>query len=310
MRHKCRIARQIRPTDIQMNRSRLQIAKADILAFFNENASPVLKEKEIAAHLSQQRHHWRLTQGTTVAHLVDFLQKSGNLQRIEIGFPQRPEVLYVWNKVPLFEILLHIKPRCYLSHYTAMRFHGLTEQVPKVIYLTHERSSRQNNPGLVQSAIDHAFHAPARLSNNEAKVGDRRIVLLNGAHTDNLGVVSQETRDASNESARVRTTNLERTLIDAVVRPAYCGGIFEVAKAFEAAKGDLSVNALCAMLQKLAFTYPYHQAIGFYLQRAGYRESTLDLVRRFPMEFDFYLSHGMTETRYVSDWRIHVPKGF
>ena len=64
------------------------------------------------------------------------------------------------------------------------------------------------------------------------------------------------------------------------------------------------------MLKKLDFAYPHHQAIGFYLERAGYRASTLDLLRRCPMRFDFYLTHGMAETRFDKTWRVHVPQGF
>jgi predicted transcriptional regulator of viral defense system len=32
-----------------------------------------------------------------------------------------------------------IKPGCYFSHYTAVKFHGLTEQLPKTTYLTGQR---------------------------------------------------------------------------------------------------------------------------------------------------------------------------
>jgi hypothetical protein len=67
---------------------------------------------------------------------------------------------------------------------------------------------------------------------------------------------------------------------------------------------------LAATLQKLSYTYPYHQAIGFYLERAGYNPAQLDLLRRFPMEFDFYLTHQTKEKEYVKEWRLYVPKGF
>jgi hypothetical protein len=93
------------------------------------------------------------------------------------------------------------------------------------------------------------------------------------------------------------------------VRPIYTGGVFEVAKAFELAKEQVSVNGLCAMLRKLNFIYPYHQAIGYYMERAGYRSKQLDLVRSFPMEHDFHLTHGMTDSEYVKQWRLHVPRG-
>ncbi|SEF35341.1 Transcriptional regulator, AbiEi antitoxin, Type IV TA system [Variovorax sp. YR750] len=209
------------------------------------------------------------------------------------------------------ELLLHLKPRSYYSHYTAMRLHGLTEQVPKVLCLSHERSSdTQWSTPLTQSAIDDAFQQPARISNNSVDFKNWQVLLINSANTGELGVLEHEAQLSSESRVSVPATSIERTLIDAAVRPAYCGGVFEVAKAFELAKDVVSVNTMGAMLGKLRFTYPYHQAIGFYLERAGYRASSLDLMRRFPMEFDFYLTHEMSATRYVQAWRLHVPEGF
>lgn len=296
-----------------MNRSRLQIAKPDILAFFSEQPTKVFKLREISAFLSAQRDDWRLAQSTRVDEFIKFLRKSGELKRRVFKFPNRQETLYVWGNVPLLETLQHLKARSYFSHYTAMRLHGLTEQVPKTVYISHERSefSATNASDLTQNAIDEAFARPARVSNNAADFGNQRIVLLNSAFTGLEGVVPHLAGQGSKvDSVTVHVTNIERTLIDATVRPAYSGGVYEVAKAFEQAKEAVSVNAIGAMLKKLDFSYPYHQAIGFYLERADYRPSSLDLMRRFPMKFDFYLTHEMAETRYDKAWRLHVPKGF
>jgi predicted transcriptional regulator of viral defense system len=114
----------------------------------------------------------------------------------------------------------------------------------------------------------------------------------------------------SSGPVRVRLTNLERTLIDISVRPIYAGGVAEVLKAFELAKDRVSVNRMAAILQKLGYVYPYHQAIGFYLDRAGYSESSVELMQRFPMDFDFYLDYKMGKTDYVKKWRLYIPKGF
>ena len=293
-----------------MNRSRLQIAKPDIVTFFSEKAPHVMKPRQLGAILSEQRRGWRLAQNTTIDRFIAFLTKSADLKRHAFEFPTRPETLFVWGKVPLFEVLQHLKAKSYFSHYTAMRMHGLTEQVPKIIYISHERTTAATSSELSQDAIDEAFQRPARISNNAVDFGDQRIVLLNSAFTGELGVIDQTIQHGSEASVTVRATNLERTLIDAAVRPAYSGGVFEVAKAFELARDTLSVNGLGAMLKKLDFAYPYHQAIGFYLERAGYRASTLDLLHRFPMKLDFYLTHGMAETRFDKTWRLHVPKGF
>jgi len=112
------------------------------------------------------------------------------------------------------------------------------------------------------------------------------------------------------DGGRVRVTGIERTLIDIAVRPAYSGGVGEVAHAYVAAKGRFSSNRLSAMLSQLDFTYPYEQVIGFYLQRADYPQSAIHLFRRKSFKFDFYLAHGMRETEYVKEWRLFVPRGF
>ncbi len=292
------------------DRSRLQIAKPDILAYF-EALPSVIRPKQMMGFLASERSGWRLAQRTTIRDFIVFLKKQGKLREHKFAFPHQPETLYVWGEIPMMELLLHLKPRSYYSHYTAMRLHGLTEQVPKVIYLSHERSSdMQWSTSLSQSSIDEAFQQPARISNNTADFNNLQVLLINSANTGELGVLNHEAQLSLESRVSVRATNIERTLIDATVRPAYSGGVFEVAKAFELAKNVVSVNAMGAMLSKLRFTYPYHQAIGFYLERAGYRASSLDLMRRFPMEFDFYLTHEMSATRYVPAWRLYVPDGF
>ncbi len=57
----------------------------------------------------------------------------------------------------MLAILLDLKKDLHFSHYTAMRAHGLTEQSPKSIYLTDERtashaSERENK--ISQADID------------------------------------------------------------------------------------------------------------------------------------------------------------
>ncbi|KVL51883.1 hypothetical protein WK39_22510 [Burkholderia cepacia] len=295
-----------------MNRSRIQIAKADIIKHFDELPTHVLKLKEIRAILADQRAFWRLAQSTTADNFIAFLQLHAKLRKVEFPFPQRAEQCYVWGDVPLLTILLSLRKNLYLSHYTAMRLHGLTEQSPTTIYTTDERSNtyQDERATLGQPEIDQAFSRPPRISHNWVEHAGKKIYLLNGAHTGYLGVVTEPVTDEGGQEVLARLTNLERTLIDITVRPVYAGGVFEVAKAFELAKDRVSINRLVAMLRKLNFAYPYHQAIGYYLERAGYKPNQIDLIRRLSIERDFYLTHEMGDTRYVSNWRLSVPSGF
>ena len=295
------------------NRSRLQISKQDIVAYFKKEAelgTAVFKQKELAAILTKQRDYWRLAQRTNSKEFVSFLIDHANLISVSLDFPARTETLFCWGPAPLLAVISKIKKESYFTHYTAMRINGLTEQLPKSIYINYEKSTKNINSDLNQSAIDQAFSSPARISNNFADFHNTRVFLLNGQHTGRIGVIKSRVGYDSTEKSLVHHTNLERTLIDAVVSPSYCGGISEVAKAFELAAERISVNSLIAMLKKMDFTYPYHQAIGFYLERAGYKPKLLDIVRSIPMHHNFYLAHDMGQTQYIKEWKLFAPQAF
>lgn len=291
-------------------RTRIQIARQDIVHYFDELPTRIFSSKDLARVLSENRAGWRLTQSMRVEQFSEFLVKSCKLKRIRFPFPRRPEDRFVWGDVPLLQIMLSLKPQCYFSHYTAVRMHGLTEQLPKTIFVNFEQAPHAGPPRtLDQQAVDAAFSKPQRQSAEVAEVAGNRVCLINGMHTALLGVEEKDVAYDDTRQVQVRVTNLERTLIDVAVRPAYAGGVYEVLKAYELARSSVSANRLAAMLQKLQFTYPYHQVIGFYMMRAGYKASQLELLRQFPMKLDFYLAHGMGETEHVKQWRLYVPKG-
>lgn len=293
-----------------MNKTRIQIAKQDIVRYFDELPQKIFKIAELGAILGAQRSYWRLSQKTTVPEFIRFLTEHARLKEYDFPFPYRKERRFSWGSVHLLQVVLSVKPKAYFTHYTAVRMHGLTEQVPKTIYLNHEQRLGPQEGELEQGRLDQAFSRAPRASKNVVEYGNVRICLVNGMNTGQLGVIDETLSYDSSERIRVRLTNLERTLIDITVRPVYAGGVPEVLKAFRLAKERVSINRLSAMLEKLGYMYPYHQAIGFYLERAGYKKAAVDLVRRFPMEFDFYLAHQMGRTEYVPHWRLHVPKGF
>ena len=288
-------------------RTRIQIAKPDIVSLFKDSPSRVYSRRDIEQLLSDNRSFWRLAQLTRVNDFVAFMIDHTQLQAVKLDFPNRPVNRYTWGEVPAIDLTQSLNSEGYFTHYTAIHLHGLTEQIPKTIYFNVEQRATGGGGQLSQARIDQAFKRKCRVSNNIASYRDQRICLVNGQNTEQLGVVDIETTGGS----RVRVSSIERTLIDAAVRPVYSGGVFEVARAFAMARDRFSVNKLAATLRKLNYTYPYHQAIGFYLEHAGgYRQSQLDLLRQFDVEFDFYLAHRMKDTDYNERWRLFIPKGF
>jgi len=287
--------------------TRFSIAKKDIITFFENNPLKVFCAHDISAILDKHRNEWRLTESMTTEKFIAELLSKTKLQALTFPFVNKTLKRYVYETAPLYELAQGLKPKAYLSHYTALYLHQLTEQLPKTIYVTFEQSPKGiERTILKQKDIEQAFSKPQRSSNNVAIYEGVSIYLLNGKYTGNEGVMTME----HPKEGTLIVTNLERTLIDIAVRPAYSGGIGEVLKAYENARENISVNKLNAMLSRLDFTYPYHQAIGFYMEKAGYRDSLLNLLKKRGFQYDFYLTYAMQETEYSETWKLYYPKGF
>jgi predicted transcriptional regulator of viral defense system len=115
-----------------------------------------------------------------------------------------------------------------------------------------------------------------------------------------------EMQGPSNES--IRTTNLERSLIDAVVRPQYAGGIGNVIRAVRQAQDRVSIAQIAQLLRKVKHAYPYHQALGFIFQRVGVSEEQLMPLKNRAVRFKFYLDYGMENPAYDPVWKIYYPR--
>jgi hypothetical protein len=281
---------------------KIVFAEKYFVNYLEENGKKVYSETDLVKTLDENRFKWGLPATTGAKKLLDKFVDRKLFRSIQLVVGGKKVERFIYKEASIYEIALSLRSKSYISHYPALLFNDLTNQIPKTIYVTHELSPKLSKPSMLsQSAIDAAFSKPQRRSGLECTIEDNKIVLLEGKSTNRAGVVSEN---------NIAYTNLERTLVDATVRPNYAGGAFSVLEAFRnAIDKKISVNKLAALLNKMDFIYPYHQAIGFYLERAGYNGNLLDLLRRKPMDFDFYLDYDMAEKEYSPNWKIYYPKG-
>src|SRR5258708_6906141 len=178
-----------------MAKTRIQIARPDIVRYFDELPSKVLHRADLARILKEQRNFWRLTLDTSTTTFTRFLIDSGRLSAFEFPFPKpyKKKTVYAWGTVPFYEVVLGISSKCYFSHYSAVKINGLTEQTPKTFYINEEQRLESWLAGkLTQTTIDAAFRRPVRVTRRVAETNDYRVIWLNGKNTANLGIVEEK----------------------------------------------------------------------------------------------------------------------
>jgi hypothetical protein len=280
--------------------------RAEVESFLDDARISVYGKRGLQDLVREHRSAWHL--GTVpVDVIVGLLLRESRLAIIDLQSERyRPEQRYAWGTPSAFHLALSLRPNAYLSHGTAAYLHGLQGDVPATFFVNKEQAAKAQAGKLTQEALDRAFAARPRQSNLVyADKEGRRFVVIAGKHSARLEV-GQVPGPAGE---LLEATRPERTLVDIAVRPVYAGGVHKVLEAYRAARERISVNVLMATLKKLGHLYPYHQAIGFYLERAGYDARALDLARRPGLEFDFYLAHGMKDTEFSRDWRLTYPRG-
>ncbi len=290
-------------------KQQLDLCLPKIKDFFDKSLVRSFTEQKFKRIFSHYRNDWDIPLNKHGKQVLNYLvKKDFFIPHVYIDSNGKNKLLYSLKDQDEFTILTGLKSNSYYAFYSALFLHQLTLQIPKKLYLNFEHSSAMNNAEakneLTQAGIDEALHKEQRKSLKNYTYTDKKIILTNGKYTNKLGIERQQSINQCFEY-----TNLERTMIDISVRPVYAGGIFEVFEAFKQAKSKVDVKKMAGYLEKLDYIYPYHQIIGFYLEKAGYNKKEVDYFSK-EMKFDFYLTYNIRIKEYSKKWQLYYPKGF
>ncbi len=280
-------------------RLKTQLAiKADIEAL----TPRAWNRRDAEIYLAQKRAQCNAPNYLTPALLISFLVDNDIDRVVEISSKEYGrKTRYVIGDLSLLQFACSFHKNSYLSHATALHVHGLLPMGK--IFVNHEQSPKNTTSRLSQGRIDQAFRNQPRRSTYEFQTGSTTITFLNGKNTGDAGVV--EITGPAGEP--LRTTSLERALIDCVVRPQYAGGIKAVLKVLPQAIERISAAEIARLLERTKYAYPYQQALGFVLERAGMSPVELEPLRKSATRFKFYLDYGIKEPAYSQDWKVYYP---
>ncbi len=195
------------------------------------------------------------------------LARSGWLIRLRKGLyaisPSVPGVAPAHE----FEIAMALVEPAAISHWSALHHHGLTEQAPrKVFVLTTTAASVPRMRG-----------AKARRAREGYPLGDTTYRFVQVKPERYFGVEKVWVGEA-----RVTVTDPERTLLDALAMPQYCGDFAEVLHAFEVRGPSLDLDrAICYALELDAATA---KRLGWVLEHQGVEPSQLERLAAVPIK--------------------------
>ena len=289
-------------------KNKLDLSLPAIEGYFDKESVKSFTEKKFSEILNKNSHAWSIQPNRNTRRVLDYLLKREMLVKNSfINDSNEVKLIYSWKTQDEYTVISGLKSDSYFAYYTSLFLHQLTLQIPKTVYLNFEHKSEKRSndheTNLTQEAIDNAFNGSQRKSSLTFSFNDKKIVLTNGKFTNKLGVVKRQ-----NNNQWFEYTNLERTLIDIAVRPVYAGGVFEVIEAYKIAKGKLNVRRMAKYLEKLDYIYPYHQVIGFYLEKAGYGDRDVESFKK-EMKFNFYLTYDIRKREFSEKWKLYYPKG-
>jgi predicted transcriptional regulator of viral defense system len=198
---------------------------------------------------------------------LHYLTRSGWLVRLRKGLYALSSSVPGVAPVHEFEIAMAMVDPAAISHWSALYHHGLTNQIPRRIFVltTLDRSvprrrsqtSIRSNDGCPVDGTIYKFIQVKR----ERFFGTEKIWV---------------------GDARVTITDLERTLLDGLSMPQYCGDFSEVLYAFELKALDLNLERIIEY--GLQWDAAMTKRLGWVLEEQGVEIDRLAPLRRVPIK--------------------------
>ncbi|MGA7291622.1 MAG: ParB N-terminal domain-containing protein, partial [Terriglobales bacterium] len=224
-----------------------------IHAYFERKATAIFWPGDLPKILRDLREECNALD-LNAEQILKFLLEEEVLCKAEFRSPTYPPIVrYLWGHPSSYQLAISLRRNSFLCHRTALVLHGL-EQPSKLIYVNQEQTPKSPSEGVTQEAITSAFANHQRQSKYLFKYVGAQYLLLSGKNTGRTGVVQMKGPDGKD----VDVTDLERTLIDVVVRPAYAGGINQVAQAYKQAAHNLRKTDLDKGIDQLAASIYAH----------------------------------------------------
>ena len=193
-----------------------------------------------------------------------------------------------------YEIAMFLVSPAAISHWSALQYHGLTEQIPRTTFvLTTTEASVPRNPKSNSDHFQDGYEVGGILY-RFIQVRPHRLFGIERVWVDDT---------------RVWITDLERTLLDGLAMPRYCGDFGEVLHAFDVAIEQIDIERIAEYAHRLDVATA--KRLGWVLERYGMDGPSVDMLASIPVKGYRKLDpSGPGKGKYNRHWMlIENPPG-
>ncbi|MFY9301436.1 MAG: type IV toxin-antitoxin system AbiEi family antitoxin [Candidatus Nitrosotenuis sp.] len=221
---------------------------------------------------------------SSVKHVLMGLTEKGRLQRIERGkyllIPEEAGIERFWAEEPWI-IVPHLVNEYYVGFWTAMNYWGMTEQIPYTVFVV---TTRQKKKTIL-------------------KFGNQKFQFITFSRKKFFGFVEEKST-----KTKFNISSKEKTIVDGLMHPEYCGGITEVTKAMWNVRKEINWNTVLDMAKQVGINVVLRR-LGYLLQilelESNISESIKQNLNQYPYQ---YLDPSTIKTKigYSNDYGLIV----
>ena len=192
-----------------------------------------------------------------------------------------------------FEIAMALTEPAAVSHWSALHYHGLTDQVPRHVYVLTTTGA----------SIPRTRRAAIGPPQDGYPVGDTVFRFIQMKQEWFFGIGKEWIGES-----RVAVTDPERTLLDGITMPRYCGDFAEILHAFEEGRERLDPQRIIEYALRLCAATS--KRLGWILEGIGIESALLEPLARRPIKGYRTLDpsgprHGPRNSRWMI--QINLP---
>ena len=203
-----------------------------------------------------------------VVEALHHLSNTGWISRLKRGLYVISSSFPGMTPVHEFEIAMALVQPSAISHWSAFHFHGMTEQIPRKVYIT----TTQAVP--ISRAV--------KIRNKNHRSFSREI---NGILYEFIKIKPERFfgfKDFWVGEVKITITDPERTLIDGLISPKYFGGWAEIYSAFESHLSSLDLAKMISYSLQLDAVIA--KRLGWIMEKVGVEDTILQKLESVPIK--------------------------